>query len=550
MRLGRPLTLFSLATLALAASCKVPDDLEQKPPLGVIRGAVLYTGPLPCTQAGHVMGGAAVLVFNQNLLPPPEGLGTNARSLAAVPGDELFAAVTSSLTFREDGAIWCPAADAPHVSVSAQYLVGPLEAGRFQLRGFYDRDGDFSPILKIHNLPTAGDIGGGALANPTDAALGAKPIYQQIEIGDRDANGKLVLPADGAAVDGVAVNLGLELTTPRPIAHVLEVRDTRPNVPESDRATSLDTLRMPIDQLLAKSPVAIANAAEADNYFIRLVFRAGVPSDEQATAFASPLSLQAGPPYDFFRIYSTKNADGSPAVVPEKTPPGIAIRDLFPQTILARLDWGDGTNQTPQAAPAVILQALVSKDGLLSAISDQDAKSPTVQAALRPSVICTQPEIPGSRIYLVTPSFKAENGEVVIDDPVELAGKVAARFGRSPADVSVIEGCLPPGRYSANLVYDTSQAWTLPNEAGVCSGLEKPGGTGCVQDGIAGSRPLVASQAAYVRIGGYQKPGSCNATAEGVSYVRGIPAVCLTQLEIDKPDLLDQRIANPDMVKP
>ncbi len=550
MRLGRPLALFSLATLALSASCTVPDDPDQKPPLGVIRGAVVYTGPLPCTQMGHVMGGAAVLVFYQDLLPPPEGLGTSARSLAAVSGDVLFSAVTSALTFYEDGSTWCPPADAPHVTVSGDYLVGPLEAGRYQLRGFYDRDGDFSPILKIHNLPTEGDVGGGAIANPTEAALGAKPIYQQIEIGERDAKGKLVIPADGAAVSGVTVTLGLVLQTPRPIAHLTEVKDTRPNVPEDRRQKKLDALKLPIDQLLAKSPVAIANAAEADSYFVRLVLRAGVAPDEQPTALAPPFSLQAAPPYDAFRIYSGKNADGSPQLVPEKTPPGIQIRDLFPQVIFARLDWSDRTNQTPQADPAVVLQALVSKSGILSALGDQDAKSPTVEAALRPSVLCTRPEVFGSRIYLVTPSFTAENGEVVIDDPAELAAKIAARFGRDPADVSVIEGCLPPGRYSTNLVYDTSQAWTIPNEAGVCAGLERPDGSRCVQEGVAGSRPILPSQATYLRVGGYDKPGSCNAATDGIQYVRGIPSVCLTELEIANPVLLDQRIDNPDMVKP
>ena len=37
-------------------------------------------------EAGILLGAALMLVFNEDLLPPPEGLGTTARSLATVPG--------------------------------------------------------------------------------------------------------------------------------------------------------------------------------------------------------------------------------------------------------------------------------------------------------------------------------------------------------------------------------------------------------------------------------------------------------------------------------
>jgi hypothetical protein len=33
-----------------------------------------------------------------------------------------------------------------------------------------------------------------------------------------------------------------------------------------------------------------------------------------------------------------------------------------------------------------------------------------------------------------------------------------------------IQGCLPTGRYSINVVYPNGQAWTVPNEAGACTG--------------------------------------------------------------------------------
>ncbi len=33
-----------------------------------------------------------------------------------------------------------------------------------------------------------------------------------------------------------------------------------------------------------------------------------------------------------------------------------------------------------------------------------------------------------------------------------------------------IAGCLPLGRYAINIVYPNGQAWTVPNEAGACTG--------------------------------------------------------------------------------
>jgi hypothetical protein len=36
----------------------------------------------------------------------------------------------------------------------------------------------------------------------------------------------------------------------------------------------------------------------------------------------------------------------------------------------------------------------------------------------------------------------------------------------------VMYGCLPQGRYAINVVYPDGQAWTVPNEAGACSGAE------------------------------------------------------------------------------
>ena len=89
-------------SLLLLASVGCTDPNQFLPsyqpggPQGVLGGTVTYSGPLPCTENGHVLGAAIFLAFQTDLLPPPEGLGTSAASLAVLPGDTLFGGVTSA----------------------------------------------------------------------------------------------------------------------------------------------------------------------------------------------------------------------------------------------------------------------------------------------------------------------------------------------------------------------------------------------------------------------------------------------------------------------
>lgn len=549
-RLAR--TALMMAPAVFVSACgDIPEHRGEFEPSGIVKGTVFYTGPLPCTENGHVLGGVPVLIFTTDLLPPPEGLGTTARSLAAVTGDVLFSSVQKALPSNPDGSIACPPDDAPHVSVSAEWSVGPLPAGRYQARAFFDRDGDFSPILKIHNLPTAGDVGGGALSNTTDAAQGAKPKYQTIVLGNERPDGSLVMPETGTVVEGVAVSVGVVLTTARPIAHVDSVVDERPGI--TDLQTNKDDIRMPVDQRFSLSPTVTANAAVADKQFIRMILRAGVPESEWEIARKPPISLQAIPPYNKFRLYPNRDDAGKILPIPEKTNP--VIPDLFPQAILARLHPSDPQNQTPYADPAVIIQSLVSEKGVLSAVTvTKPADIEKLTVSLRPSAICTRPTDPQGKIYLVTPSLRTLDGQQeVISDVADLKQKIAMRFHRPIDDVKVVEGCLPPGKYSINLVYDTSQAWTIPNEAGACiPPLESPSAGGCFQDRV-GTRPLLPSQSAIVKVGGEQTPGYCDTVGSinvgdplpaGESFIAGVPSVCLP-LEERTEAAVRARVANP-----
>src|SRR5205085_8138977 len=122
MRLSPSLLFIGLAFIACS---DVPIDNERQdqrlfPARGVIRGTVTYFGPRPCSQDGHIIGNAVVLVFNRSNPPPPAGLATNAVNFVAVPGDVLFANEPRT-TAKE---VTCPAEDP--IEASAPFTIGPV----------------------------------------------------------------------------------------------------------------------------------------------------------------------------------------------------------------------------------------------------------------------------------------------------------------------------------------------------------------------------------------------------------------------------------------
>ena len=175
---------------------------------------------------------------------------------------------------------------------------------------------------------------------------------------------------------------------------------------------------------------------------------------------------------------SSRGASGEVVTTPEASSPALA--DLFPQAILSKLDLvADPLGLTAQASPAVLLSGLVVDQRLLSStVPIWASKGVTsvedVTVLLRPSVICAHPGDPSAPLVLVTPSFRSRpsasdpTGQPVVSDLAQLRAKLGERFGRTPDQVKVVEGCLPPGTLGINLVYATGQAWSLPNEAGVC----------------------------------------------------------------------------------
>ena len=346
--------------------------------------------------------------------------------------------------------------------------------------------------------------------------------------------------------------------------------DERPGVETAARQTRVDDIRMPVDQRFSSSP--LGDPVQAGRQFIRLVLRASVPEAEVAAGLAPPLSLQVGPPYTKLYLSARRTRSGALETTPEASTPELA--ELFPQVVLSKLDLArDPQGRTAQSEPANLVSGLVVDDRLLGTITSQwegRGVKPVdqVTALLRPSVICARPADPAAPLVLVTPSFRSlptgadPAGEVVISDFARIREKLGARFGRPASQVKVVEGCLPPGTFGINLVQGTGQAWSLPNEAGVCQGPQEvdDGAGQCKQAGQA-ARPKLASQAARVRIAGLQQAdGHCDQIAQRASsaapangadrlapedYLAGVPRACLTAAELADEASLRAAMSNP-----
>jgi hypothetical protein len=76
-----------------------------------------------------------------------------------------------------------------------------------------------------------------------------------------------------------------------------------------------------------------------------------------------------------------------------------------------------------------------------------------------------------------------------------------------------------------NVVYPTSQSWTLPNESGTCFGSEKPDEVGCGT--LEASRKVLATQSFLIRVGKAKNPAACRAKVDP-----RMKASCLTPGEL------------------
>ena len=518
--------------LAVAACTDVPIDDERNdkrlfPAAGVIRGTVTYFGPRPCSQDGHIVGNAIVLVFHKENPPPPQGLATSPVNFVAVPGDVLFANEPRT-TAKE---ISCPPEDP--LEASAPFAVAPLEGGQYIVAAFYDRRGRFWPTLKFRNLPEAGDLTGGYIDIADAQKNVANPVYQPIFC-TVDVGTDSLIADRGFVADDVPVTIGRRVPFTRPYFHpqaldqqtgaekesAEEIKEpaTSPANPTGDPfAVPIVAVQQDVHVLAppAKPTPETLTAYQLSFPNVRLVW--GVAKAEFEPAVDPPgafgFQLPALPPNGNGGLLVF--ARGAP--IPENP----AVPDLWPQVVLVKLAEDPTRRGDPQSlvvqgtpeeslitgkrpGPLVVLQGItLDADSLAKTIAGPVAAGPTTAALrehfttmLRPTALCFDANAVDAGGVLATPHLTAssadknETGEKPIFDATAIA--------KQPLVKKVERGCLPKGRYAISLVYPTGQAWTVPNEAGGCSREE--GGTmagphlGDVGSCAAKPRPVLLSQ--------------------------------------------------------
>lgn len=493
-------------TTLVGACADVPiDDQRQDsrlaPPRGVIRGTVTYTGPRPCTQAGHIVGNAVLLVFDRRNPPPPAGLATSAVNFVAVPGDRLFANEPRSV----EAALYCPP-ETETVTASIPFTIAPLEGGSYILQAFYDRAGRFLPTFKFRNQPEAGDVAGGyidaAAARENAGDVGYVPTYLPIAVGTPDPVEEGEAPtfsigANGFVADNVAVTLAGRVPFTRPYFHPRGAEEI-PEAAASDANPSGDPLAVPIvamrqdeDTLAFPENPTEASLNAFQESFKSVRFEWGVTEDERgpATDSAFPFGFQLPevPPRGkggllvFARGAGIPETPRMPALWPQVTFIKLAddpdrTRDPQSLVIQGTPEESNVTGQAPR--PIVVLQGIpLWDDRVVSTVAGPVPAAPSTAALkdhltvlIRPAALCLDPRQVDAGGTYVTPHLEGASA-----DPAEGGDKPLfdrAAVARQPLVRSVTRGCLPKGRYAMTLAYPNGQTWTVPNESGGCAPSE------------------------------------------------------------------------------
>jgi len=526
----RSLPLFPLVIAAagpLVASCTTTPDDPALPAAGVISGTLTYAGPKPCTKDGHIVGAANLLLFDARNLPPPDGLSTRSVRIAAVPGSLLFADVATSLTYNADGSQWCPT-DGATITASTPFTFAAVGGGRYQVRGFYDLVGDFNPAFKITTASAKGNISGGAILNAAEVATGKDPIFTEVTVGTLQSDGSYLVPPTGVHLTNVTVTFGKPMPFERPYYHVKSVHYPVNTVDDTEQprvVAAPPIVEVPADWHIAFGPSEITSISNA---LLGLELAPTLPTAELPIGVGAPyrFRLSASSAFDVFwdgglRVPGTKSSlvpDGLPAYVPS--------------IVVSKLDASDPRHLTGQANPRIVSSAIVAKEfsllSLLGADTAPEARSSLV-ALLRPTLICITDPNKNGPAHIITPFKESLSGKPVVADEPGLTNDVAALLRRDPAKTTFGESCLIPGDYAMNVVYPTSQAWTLPNEAGTCMGTETTIGTTCVTN--QSSRNLLASQSFFLRVGKASNPKACRDKVDALTKASCLSPADLAKLE-------------------
>lgn len=517
-------SLLALAPCVAVACASPPIDRgasEGYPnfnvPLGRIEGTIVYQGPAPATDAaGRPIGRVVLLLFANNNPPPPRGLATTAESIQTVPASVLFA----NATRLPDGS----------VRATAPYTLGGIaRADEYQIRAFYSardetvataadgrtRPTGFQPLFSVRNLPVRGDIGGGAVVDPSAAS----PTFVSIPVGSpvarTDGGTGYAYGESGAVTRGVTVFLGTPLPLDRPVFHYAQPNnpqrfteqrpEARPNAAgnglvEYARRTGFLSPDARILELAGTTTVDETTGEMSPSFQLRV----GLETDAERAA-ALLAGVEVGPraglrfletPFDFNGdgMLSWSPASADPRANLDAHPTLVTVSPMvpshrfpwvFPLVVLSRL-------HDPDAAEAGLIASGTASAQTLARVV-QGLNAPERGGAGVFPVVMFGSVVPGENpltgllahrppwtdptareledtVRVVVPPVAFE-----IHGPNPVTDWTAIVPPLPPAQLAVVQPLLPlhyrcerngvpAGRYGINLVAQTGQSWSTPNE--------------------------------------------------------------------------------------
>jgi len=501
MRARLLLAVAMMVALTSAAGCTNPSYDGQRRfggaspnPLGVIQGDVLYVGPRPqCSytddgRAVAILGNVILLMFDYDNPPPPTGSATTASNLFTMNGSDMFN-LSDCMPLAPMPADLAPIMRTGRFTWPAIILAaGPAAADGsyptrdYQIRGFYDDDGDFNPFFSVRNLATAGDVGGGALVD----AMAATPVFRRIVFHHQN------LEPEGELIQGVAVTLGAIIDTERPMF----------TVDDSTQALSSQAT-LPL--------IADAVAQEQALWELATMHLSLVRSDDQLDIDVmngmhrwGPALAAAGIQYDFNpRVHGMPvqpvDADGNGFGDPHPILGANGVSWFTPIVLMQR---AKNAAEVAAGIPDVLLIGSVRptvvggvSQGFIGreTLSSTDVLVPPVGVVVtnpNQPVLCRVPYIPPGNAPAIYEAQRSECQELPSGnyDVNVLAGVAGAHVVDIYEDclATCVAGgtdaatCMPGCRLSAQLRSDTgvlyrggqysSQAWSVPNELG-CADL-------------------------------------------------------------------------------
>lgn len=500
LRTNLSLAIVCSGIAVLVAACDGPesDSFRREggaapDPTGVIEGTVLYVGGRPACvrddegRATAVIGNVVLTLFAFDNPPPPSGSASSALSLLTVPGESMF-------SLNDCMPLDPTAEDRRPIMRSVAFTWPELALGRtpcadpdpenphcagqdYQIRGFYDYDGDFNPFFSVRNLPTAGDIGGGAFVST--AVSPPQPL--------RIPFGNIEEQPDGQLVEGVAVTLGAPVNTER------AVFELDPQTRALDSAATLST---------STDPVAREQAlVDLTNMRVRTIVSAAegmrTPSPAWLAAFAaagidSSNYTFGNPAYGFYIANVDANVDGMPDSHPVLGTAGINYYYPIPIVRRARSPIEQALGVPDVLFVGTIRPTIVA--GIPSGIPRQAMMS--FDAVIPPvAVMVTNPALPVEcRAPIIPPGNVLETYTRIWVDCQELpTGNYDVNILNGVAGGTVVDqqmtciaDCLAAGRtmeqcdtqcsFTVPATTDngfvinggnySSQAWTVPNDLG------------------------------------------------------------------------------------